>query len=245
MPLTEATQDQTAVGKMAEPSTEAQASHAVQRFGHHSDAQAEAKPAPNGAAASLDGRPAVVPGETNGRTDRDDGSPGIAESHGNLAENGEPRRTLHLSLEGARRPDAQYHDAPGSNAPDRPAMRPPPGQQGSSYAASRSSPANYAAANNASIGRAAAEPHQGKEVGAFIDQALRDRVDGDIATFLKAFDAALADDTVENRAGLREATDRLLRAGARTRIELERLEARVPLTARDNAGYAAPAWRPR
>ena len=30
---------------------------------------------------------------------------------------------------------------------------------------------------------------------------------------------------------LREATDRLLRAGARTRIELERLEARVPLTA--------------
>ena len=46
--------------------------------------------------------------------------------------------------------------------------------------------------------------------------------------------------------GLREATDRLLRAGARTRIELERLEARVPLPPRDGGAAAEPAaWRHR
>jgi len=81
--------------------------------------------------------------------------------------------------------------------------------------------------------------------GTFLDRALRDRVDGDIAAFLTAFDAALASDTVESRTELREATDRLLRAGARTRIELERLEARTPLPPRDKGGQSAPAWRTR
>jgi hypothetical protein len=85
-----------------------------------------------------------------------------------------------------------------------------------------------------------------KENSAFIDQELRSRVDGDIAAFLAAFDAALAADTQESRFGLREATDRLLRAGARTRIELERLEARVPLSPRDTRGEPNPAaWRYR
>ncbi len=80
--------------------------------------------------------------------------------------------------------------------------------------------------------------------GAFIDKDLRTRVDGDIAAFLAAFDAALAEDTHESRFGLREATDRLLRAGARTRIELERLEARVPLGPRDGGAQIDPgAWR--
>lgn len=79
----------------------------------------------------------------------------------------------------------------------------------------------------------------------FIDQELRSRVDGDIAAFLAAFDAALAGDTLESRAGLREATDRLLRAGARTRIELERLEARVPLGVRESESRSEPAWRHR
>lgn len=88
-------------------------------------------------------------------------------------------------------------------------------------------------------------PHTARATGAFIDQALRERVDGEITAFLAAFDAALAQDTLENRAGLREATDRLLRAGARTRIELERLEARVPLPPREAGAYAPPAWRPR
>jgi len=78
----------------------------------------------------------------------------------------------------------------------------------------------------------------------YIDKELRARVDGDIAAFLSAFDAALALDTQDSRSALREATDRLLRAGARTRIELERLEARVPLPPRD-AARAAPAFPPR
>ena len=81
--------------------------------------------------------------------------------------------------------------------------------------------------------------------GAFIDHELRARVDNDIATFLAAFDAALVQDTQENRSALRDATDRLLRAGARTRIELERLEARVPLTAHDRGSDPAGAWRYR
>jgi len=79
----------------------------------------------------------------------------------------------------------------------------------------------------------------------FIDRALRERVEGDIAVFLTAFDAALAHDTPESRAGLRVATDRLLRAGARTRIELERLEARVPLSPRNGGKQYEPAGRPR
>jgi len=89
-----------------------------------------------------------------------------------------------------------------------------------------------------------ADTHGARD-GAFIDQALRERVESDISAFLTAFDAALAHDTLESRAGLREATDRLLRAGARTRIELERLEARVPLPPRDNGANAPSAWRPR
>jgi hypothetical protein len=85
-----------------------------------------------------------------------------------------------------------------------------------------------------------------KDNAAFIDQELRSRVDGDIAAFLAAFDAALAADTQESRFGLREATDRLLRAGARTRIELERLEARVPLSPREGSGEVGrAAWRYR
>lgn len=93
-----------------------------------------------------------------------------------------------------------------------------------------------------------AETHSRKDAaGTFIDRELRARVDGDIASFLAAFDAALLHDTQESRTALREATDRLLRAGARTRIELERLEARVPLPPRGAAASAAdsPAWRQR
>lgn len=81
--------------------------------------------------------------------------------------------------------------------------------------------------------------------GSFIDKELRARVDSDIAAFLAAFDAALEEDSEVNRSLLREATDRLLRAGARTRIELERLEARVPLAPRDGGRRNQPAWRDR
>jgi len=87
--------------------------------------------------------------------------------------------------------------------------------------------------------------HRKEGAGSYIDQDLRARVDGDIAAFLAAFDAALAEDTQASRSALREATDRLLRAGARTRIELERLEARMPLPPRDNIGRGDAAWRQR
>jgi hypothetical protein len=81
--------------------------------------------------------------------------------------------------------------------------------------------------------------------GLFIDQELRARVDTDIAAFLAAFDAALTEDSQESRSALREATNRLMRAGARTRIELERLEARAPLTAHDRSRSEPGAWRYR
>jgi hypothetical protein len=87
--------------------------------------------------------------------------------------------------------------------------------------------------------------HRKEPSGNFIDRELRARVDGDIAAFLAAFDAALVEDTQESRSALREATDRLLRAGARTRIELERLEARMPLPPRDNGARHEVAWRYR
>jgi hypothetical protein len=88
------------------------------------------------------------------------------------------------------------------------------------------------------------EPRK-ESAGSFIDRELRARVDADIAAFLAAFDIALAEDSPETRTGLREATDRLLRAGARTRIELERLEARTPLPPREGGRHAEPAWRQR
>lgn len=57
-----------------------------------------------------------------------------------------------------------------------------------------------------------------------IDENLRARVNSDIASFLVAFDAAFGDDSIDNCKVLLDATDRLLRAGARTRIALESLE---------------------
>lgn len=85
-----------------------------------------------------------------------------------------------------------------------------------------------------------------KDSGGALDRELRGRIDGDVTAFLAAFDAVLAGDSQESRSGLREATDRLLRVGARTRIELERLEAKAPLPPRDGGAHAEPAgWRYR
>lgn len=56
-----------------------------------------------------------------------------------------------------------------------------------------------------------------------IDRQLRELVNSDIAVFLVTFDAALLKNSADNRNALLEATDRLLRAGARTRIALERM----------------------
>jgi hypothetical protein len=60
--------------------------------------------------------------------------------------------------------------------------------------------------------------------GRAIDQKLRDRVNSAIASFLVAFDTAYEENSIVNRDALLEATDRLLRAGARTRIALEEME---------------------
>jgi hypothetical protein len=49
------------------------------------------------------------------------------------------------------------------------------------------------------------------------------RVNTDIATFLAGIDSLASDDSDANYEALLEATDRLLWASARTRLELERL----------------------
>lgn len=164
--------------------------------------------------------------------------------------NGDHRRTLHLSLGHAGHGNGGSHP-PETHQPERvPAA--------DSHSA-RPSPVAPQARESAPLGgfseiRPAAydpirpndaEPAPRKEGGSFIDRELRARVDGDIAAFLAAFDAALQEDTPESRSVLREATDRLLRAGARTRIELERLEARLPLPARGERARSEPAWRQR
>jgi len=158
---------------------------------------------------------------------------------------GEARRTLHLALShNTVQPVETPHH--GAHVTDMAASAVQPvrdQQQGLNPQPARHHPGPSEAPNHAA--RSMAESHKVKDGGTFIDRALRERVDGDISAFLAAFDAALADDTIESRAELREATDRLLRAGARTRIELERLEARVPLSTRDTSGYSAPSWRQR
>jgi hypothetical protein len=178
-------------------------------------------------------------------------------------QNGESRRTLHLSLSqgngGPHVPDPLPPNTPavasfgsggsGDRFPPRPPAGPPtvgqPSSQGQTAHYSPPGPAAAPVSGNGAPNRPPSDGQRIKEGGAFIDRALRERVDGDIAAFLAAFDAALDHDTSESRTELREATDRLLRAGARTRIELERLEARAPLPSRDKTGQTAPLFRHR
>jgi hypothetical protein len=170
-----------------------------------------------------------------------------------LPANGDARRTLHLSLGnggGPRQPNnpssAGPLHTPASASPPTPgervAQRPGPDRLERSPVDRREPGFAPQPPTSAAMTDPPAARNGG---GAFLDRALRDRVDTDIAAFLTAFDAALAGDTIESRAELREATDRLLRAGARTRIELERLEARTPLPPREKSGQPGPAWRPR
>jgi hypothetical protein len=180
--------------------------------------------------------------------------------NGAAGNGGEPRRTLHLSLGNGQARNGS-HAANGNGpyhepAPARPVERPLQTQNGGnghqpvqparepSFPADRGNGDLFALPERkpAQQPRDPETPH--KENSAFIDRELRNRVDGDIAAFLAAFDAALAADTQENRFGLREATDRLLRAGARTRIEVERLAARVPLSPPEGRA-SAPGWRYR
>jgi hypothetical protein len=188
--------------------------------------------------------------------------------------NGDHRRTLHLSLgnppqgNGATAP-AEHHNAErhnfggdGQHAPQQqpqhqtagerlaPAARPDFQAPQSAPDRGRDGAGGFSEARSTPYPGPASRPdgdaaHRKDGAGSYIDQDLRTRVDGDIAAFLAAFDAALAEDTQQSRSALREATDRLLRAGARTRIELERLEARMPLPPRDNIARSETAWRHR
>ena len=194
---------------------------------------------------------------------------GNGSAHGNGSS--DARRTLHLSLGTASPGNGGAHPAEPA-APERHngpgySQHPQPQAGGERLAspvdrAAQHAPAAADRGHNGTAGPSLAEarptayygPVQqtGSEGGrrkdsgtSFIDQELRARVDADIAAFLAAFDAALAEDTPESRSALREATDRLLRAGARTRIELERLEARLPLPVRDTGGRGEAAWRHR
>jgi hypothetical protein len=159
---------------------------------------------------------------------------------------------LHLSLSGSGGHAGEPHSADEPKAGDprsdkhstAPAQgSPPPFSQYPRQAGAAGNAPPFAAARGPAGGPG--ESPRPREAGAFIDQTLRERIDGDIAAFLAAFDEALDHDTTESRTGLREATDRLLRAGARTRIELERLEARVPLSARDKDTHTAALYRTR
>jgi hypothetical protein len=247
------------VGDTSVENVGAEASHTAEGL-RAEQQQPEPRHAPNVAADGSDLRKDIAMREGNGAAERADrvqrDVPPLGEgtpprTFGPAAvspQNGEPRRTLHLSLsqDGPHHADPQHPDPPGPNmsgSGERLATRPPGNQLHSVNQPGRHGPTQYAPGANGGPINMMTEPHRAKDGGAFIDQALRERVDGDIVAFLAAFDAALTDDTVESRAGLREATDRLLRAGARTRIELERLEARIPLPPRD--GHAAPTWRPR
>ena len=187
--------------------------------------------------------------------------------------NGDARRTLHLSLGTASPGNGGAHPvepipAERSNltsfsqptqpqaAGERPALPtdrgvPPPNSPAAPDRGREGvAPAGFAEARPTAyygpIQQTGNEGGRRKDGGGpFIDKELRARVDGDIAAFLTAFDAALVEDTQDSRSALREATDRLLRAGARTRIELERLEARLPLPPRDGNGRGEAAWRHR
>ena len=173
-------------------------------------------------------------------------------AHGNLSHAPNPALISSRDSEAShtlRRPPPHPHDpqsGPGAQSPrgvvvgtSAERVTPPPAPGPQSVGASARQGANGAPL------RLISEPQISGDGGVFIDRALRERVEGDIAVFLTAFDAALAHDTPESRAGLRVATDRLLRAGARTRIELERLEARVPLPPRNGGKQYEPAGRPR
>ena len=197
--------------------------------------------------------------------------PHVPASHGSAPQgpaSSDPRGRLHLSLgDGphanggsqpgeprfAERPQPPMPQHPPQNGGgERPAWPAPtphhypgPAEQHRHAAPPSGAPIHANGGHPGPFGRGEAQTAHRKEGGgAFIDSELRARVDSDIAAFLSAFDMALAEDTPESRASLREATDRLLRAGARTRIELERLEARMPLPPRDT-GRQEPARRQR
>jgi hypothetical protein len=191
---------------------------------------------------STDDPPSEVPRDAKAKDERS-GSLDRANAAQNLGQ----RRTLHLPQLDAGVPgsDPQLQNAGAFHASgldERSGARSPESHQHGFPQPGASPPP----VSNGGPVRNISERHTTTDGGNFIGPALRERVGGDVTAFLAAFDAALAQDTLESRSGLREATDRLLRAGARTRIELERLEARLPLPPRENTAQATrPAFARR
>lgn len=81
------------------------------------------------------------------------------------------------------------------------------------------SPAKVAASSES---RTASAERAGDAAVAF-DVGIRERVGSDIAAFLVALDAVVAQPSPDVLSRLLTATDQLMRAAARTRIELERM----------------------
>lgn len=71
--------------------------------------------------------------------------------------------------------------------------------------------------------------------GHVLGPELRQRVSGDVASFLVALDHAVLQGSLESVANLQEATDRLMRSTARTRLELEQLLNRLETGAREKS----------
>jgi hypothetical protein len=193
----------------------------------------------------------VPPGQANGDQRRtlhlslgnaSPGNGGTVPSENHQAERHSPADDGHHSQHHFQTTDERFAPPVNPGSQDRP----PAPDRGREGIDGTGVPEARPAAYNGPVQRTDADVAHRKDAGgSYIDKDLRARVDGDIAAFLAAFDAALVEDTQESRSALREATDRLLRAGARTRIELERLEARIPLPPRDNIGGGETAWRHR
>ena len=71
-------------------------------------------------------------------------------------------------------------------------------------------------------------PARGAAAEGVLAAELRDRVSGDVASFLVALDQLASVGSATSAAELREATDRLMRSAARIRLEVERLFADDP-----------------
>ena len=189
------------------------------------------------------------------RSARDDGdkrknieAARYSEAGGGLPRDHRPQQTLHLSqphLQDEHAQSEQHRSYDRSNPSDELVASHPARSHEDLGQSDRRWRDRDPPGGNGADARFVQDQRPSKEGGTFIDLALRHRVETDIVAFLAAFDAALSRDTSETRAELREATDRLLRAGARTRIELERLEARAPLPARDGNGQPESFRRQR
>lgn len=212
------------------------------------DPPAEPRPVmPNGGAPSLGngGTPndgAAALGEQRRTLHLSLGGNGSGHAPANSGGNGHHPEPLRQANSAAQRPQPQGSDDRGSARP----FEAPPSRNLPPFEVGPATRDSYGMSENRPSAQQPRDTETARRNGSFIGQELRSRVDDDIAAFLAAFDAALAADTHESRFELREATDRLLRAGARTRIELERLEARVPLPSREG-GIATDtaAWRLR